>query len=60
MAMIALLPGARLFCAVLAILSSVWEHLTFCCLRIVRSLLIVLRYGEFGPIGLIAVEVQCM
>jgi len=43
MATIASLLGVRSFCAVWAILASLWEHLMCRCLRVVRSSLIVWR-----------------
>jgi len=60
MATIASLPAVHLFCAVWAILASLWEHLTCRCLHVVHSSLIALRYSKFGPIWLIVVEGQCM
>jgi len=46
MATIASLLGACLFCAVWAILASMWVNLTSRCLCVVRSSLIALRYGS--------------
>jgi len=54
------LPVVCLFCTLWATFCNLWEHLTCCCLCIVLSLLIALRYGKFGPIyriRLVAVEV---
>jgi len=48
--MIASLPGARLFCTVWAILASLREHLTCCCMCIVHLSMIALRYAKFGPL----------
>jgi len=59
MATIALLPGVHLFCAVWAILASLWENLTCPCLHnIVYSS--QSDMVKFGPIQLIVAEVQCM
>jgi len=63
MAMIASLPGVRLFSAVWAILASLWANVAQLWLHFGRSSLFVRKYGKFGPIyhiGLIALEVKCM
>jgi len=52
--------GVCLFCAIWAILASLWQHLTCCCLCTVGSSLILFRYGKFLPLWLLVVEVLCM